>query len=85
MAEQPWITDREVGRLFRTFRIGLDLNQRETAAILDVPRSAISLIESGQRKLTVTEALTMIRTAMGSCTSPAHEPPENASEQGDSE
>lgn len=57
------ITDREIGKLFRTFRIGLDLNQREAAEILEVPRSAISLIESGQRKLAVTEAMAMIRAA----------------------
>lgn len=53
-------SDVQIGRWFRTFRLGLDLSQRETAKLLGVPRSAVSLIESGKRKLTVSEAVALL-------------------------
>lgn len=54
------VTDAQIGRWFRTFRRGLDLSQRETAALLGIPRPAVSMIESGRRKLTVAEALALL-------------------------
>ncbi len=60
MAEQVDNERETLGRKLREAREYLDLAQDEVARILNIPRSAISLIESGQRKV---EALELKRLA----------------------
>lgn len=60
MVEQVDNERETLGRKLREAREYLDLAQDEVAKILNVPRSAISLIESGQRKV---EALELKRLA----------------------
>ena len=56
-ATQPKLKgDRKsLGRRLREAREYLDLSQDEVAQILDVPRTAISLIEAGRRRVDVIE------------------------------
>lgn len=60
MVEQVDNERETLGRKLREAREYLDLAQDEVARILNIPRSAISLIESGQRKV---EALELKRLA----------------------
>ena len=46
---------REIGSKLREAREYLDLTQQEAAQVLGLPRSAISLIEKGQRRLEALE------------------------------
>lgn len=55
MADQVDYERQQLGKKLREAREYLDLPQDEVAKMLNVPRSAISLIESGQRKVEVLE------------------------------
>ncbi len=47
--------NNRIGKLFKDLRSKVGLDQKHVCQILDIPRSAVSLIESGQRELTVYE------------------------------
>lgn len=55
MADKSDTERKKLGKKLREAREYLDLAQDEVAALLSIPRSAISLIETGQRKVEVLE------------------------------
>lgn len=47
--------NKRVGKKFKDLRSHVGLDQKHVANLLDIPRSAVSLIESGERHLSVYE------------------------------
>ena len=58
MNEDPRLT---IGRRLKEAREYLGLSQEEAASFAKIPRTAISLIESGQRKLDSVELMTLAK------------------------
>src|SRR4051812_13009657 len=57
----PRAFDLEVGQRLRDVRQDAGLSQEQVAAALDIPRSAVSLIESGDRALASSELAKLSR------------------------
>ncbi len=47
--------NKRVGKKFKDLRAQVGLDQKHVANLLDIPRSAVSVIESGERHLSVYE------------------------------